>query len=311
MTKSNGPDDYKKIDIVIDTVTPQVVKSIDDANQMNDQINQKYLNALDKSLEIFKFHKTTNYILVGLGIILISFGLIHGTIIEFLTNNDPGATTQQQGNQNQVNGSLEEEGQLGATTKQSAVTNVSTTGSGSTNNNKVDLPQSQWISLLSGGSGLALLVSSFFYKSQIYAQESVTNLAITNMVFKSHYTNHLITRIAAQLRLIDVKRNWPEMSKDIDILPSLPETVQEEIENLRKKQQQGSLHEKDLENLLTRMKATGNNNNNADVSTAGSGGTNNNNADVLSSFENLINIMTIQTKIHAELLKNLSTMERK
>jgi hypothetical protein len=41
--------------------------------------------------------------------------------------------------------------------------------------------------IISGGSGIASLITLFFYKSQKYIQQSLTNLAITQMIYKSHY----------------------------------------------------------------------------------------------------------------------------
>ena len=96
-----------------------------------------------------------------------------------------------------------------------------------------DSSNSHWLSLLGTGSGLALLVTSFFYKSQKYAQQSITNLAIINIVFKSHYTNHIITRILIQLRLIEVKKKWPEMKTEIDI-------IKQQVESLRKNERKFS-----------------------------------------------------------------------
>jgi hypothetical protein len=57
------------------------------------------------------------------------------------------------------------------------------------------------------------------------------------------------------------------------------------------------------------VKSTDVSSNNTNMSTGGADS--NKNVDVLSSFENLITIMTNQTKIHADLLKNVSGMERK
>jgi len=57
---------------------------------------KKYIRSLDKALEIYNFHKITNYILVAMGIILISFGLINGTVIESLQSINPSATLPKQ-----------------------------------------------------------------------------------------------------------------------------------------------------------------------------------------------------------------------
>src|SRR5688500_198406 len=293
---SNSNNNYdKQIDNIIDSVIPDVTTSIPKVNKINDTINEKYLNALDKSLEIYNFHKITNYILVAVGIILISFGLINGTLIQSLQSNNMNITTPQNLKDespivnldpNNVSGiatpnnssskqqsaiaslgsvsnrELEEEGKQPTSTSNSNNGSVLTTSNvdnkANTNqqqSNSTESSQNQWISLLSGGAGFGLLVSSFFYKSQIYAQESVTNLAITNMVFKSHYTNHLIIRIASQLRLIEIKRNWPEMKTQLDSIPPLPEKVQIQIENLLIKHQQESLQKEDIEHLLTTMKS--------------------------------------------------------
>ena len=328
MSKLNTNYD-KQIDNIIDSVIPDV-PSIPEVNKLNDTINKKYLNALDKALEIFNFHKITNYLLVTMGIILIFFGLIHGTLD---LNNGSGigtpnnSTSKQQSDSASYYGSAssrelgEEEG------KQPTGTSDSNNGllgidprnvDNKTNTNQQQLNSTdQWISLLSGGAGFGLLVSSFFYKSQIYAQESVTNLAITNMVFKSHYTNYMIIRIASELRLIEIKRNWPEMKPQLDQVHTLPETVQiQKIKNLIVKQQQESLQKEDLEDLLTTVKSNNTSSNNTsepkdNTSEPKDNTISNKNTDPLTSFENLITIMTNQTKIHAELLKDLSRMERK
>ena len=337
MSKSNN--NYgKQIDNVIDRVIPDVTTSIPEANKINDTINKKYLIALDKALEIFNFHKITNYILVAMGIILIFFGLIHGTL-DF--NNGPGidtsnnSTSKQQSDSASFYGSAsskelgEEEGKQPTATSDSnnGLLGIDTRNvdnktnnneDNKTNNNQQQLNSTdQWISLLSGGAGFGLLVSSFFYKSQIYAQESVTNLAITNMVFKSHYTNYMLIRIASQLRLIEIKRNWPEMNPQLDQVHTLPETVPiQKIKNLIVKHQQESLQKEDLEDLLTTVKSNNTSSNNTseptdDTSEPTDDTISNKNTDPLTSFENLITIMTNQTKIHAEVLKELSSMERK
>ena len=370
MSKLNTNDD-KQIDNVIDSVIPDVPTSFSEVNKLNDTINKKYLNALDKALEIYNFHKITNYLLVTMGIILIFFGLIHGTLdnnsgLGIGTTNN--STSRQQSDSASYYGSAssrelaeEEEG------KQPTGTSDSNNGllgidprnvDNKPNTNQQQLNSTdQWISLLSGGAGFGLLVSSFFYKSQIYAQESVNNLAITNMVFKSHYTNYMIIRIASELRLIEIKRNWPEMKPQLDQVHTLPETVQiQKIKNLIVKQQQKSLQQEDLEDLLTTVKSnnTSSNNNSEpkdntsepkdntsepkdntsepkdntsepkdntsepkdntsepkdNTSEPKDNTISNKKTDPLTSFENLITIMTNQTKIHAELLKDLSKME--
>ena len=337
MSKTNNNYD-KPIDNVIESVIPDVTKSIPEVNIISDTINKKYLNALDKALEIFNFHKITNYILVTMGIILIFFGLIHGTLD---LNNGSGidtpnnSTTKLQSDSASHYGSAssreleEEEGKQPTGTSDSNngllgidtpnVDNKTNTNvDNKTNTNQQQLNSTdQWISLLSGGAGFGLLVSSFFYKSQIYAQESVTNLAITNMVFKSHYTNYMIIRIASELRLIEIKRKWPEMKPQLDQVHTLPETVQiQKIKNLIVKQQQESLQKEDLEDLLTTVKSNNTISNNTNepkdnTSEPKDNTISNKNTDPLTSFENLITIMTNQTKIHAELLKDLSSMERK
>ena len=58
-------------------------------------------------------------------------------------------------------------------------------------------------------------------------------MAIINIVFKSHYTNHIITRILIQLRLIEVKKKWPEMKTEIDI-------IKQQVESLRKNERKFS-----------------------------------------------------------------------
>ena len=42
-------------------------------------------------------------------------------------------------------------------------------------------------SLFSGGIGMGVLISMFFYKSQDAISKAVTNLSVVDMVFKSHY----------------------------------------------------------------------------------------------------------------------------
>jgi hypothetical protein len=292
-----------------------------------------------------------NVFFYSYGIILISFGLINGTLIQGLQSDSLNNTTLQnlkdekpigKPDPDPNNGSVIPTSNKSSIKQQANIGSLSSTSSrelaveegvqptdisksdnvssiiASNIDNKADsnqqqsnstgLSEDQWISLLSGGAGFGLLVSSFFYKSQIYAQESVTNLAITNMVFKSHYTNHMIIRIASQLRLIEIQRNWPEMAEQVGSIHPLLQNVRIQIENLKAKQQQESLKKEDLEDLLTFMKSTNTLSNNTSQPNDNTSG--NKSIDPLTSFENLITIMTNQTKTHAEVLKSLSSMER-
>ena len=74
----------KKLDNVINNVADDVETSVKESNEMNQIINDKYLNCLDKALEIFSFHKTTNYILVIIGSFLIFWGVFYSAYVEYV-----------------------------------------------------------------------------------------------------------------------------------------------------------------------------------------------------------------------------------
>jgi ribosomal protein L12E/L44/L45/RPP1/RPP2 len=118
----------------------------------------------------------------------------------------------------------------------------------------------------------------------------------------------MIIRIASQLRLIEIQRNWPEMAEQVGSIHPLLQNVRIQIENLKAKQQQESLKKEDLEDLLTFMNSANTLSNNTSQPNDNTSG--NKSIDPLTSFENLITIMTNQTKTHAEVLKSLSSMER-
>jgi hypothetical protein len=396
----------KKLDNVINNVEDGDKTSVKESNEMNQIINDKYLNCLDKALEIFSFHKTTNYILVIIGSFLIFWGVLYGAYVEYVeqqkqnkqipneqgnsTNSTSGEKPNEQVNRTpppsgekpneQVNRTPPPSGekpneQVNRTTSTSGIkqytlenngfysvagsesmlnskpsvtqiqvfplpganqgttnttttganpgtTNTTTTGAnqGTTNTTTTganpdrtgqirnppeqnpettkepDSSNSHWLSLLSTGSGLALLVTSFFYKSQKYAQQSITNLAIINIVFKSHYTNHIITRILIQLRLIEVKEKWPKRNTEIDI-------IKQQVESLRK-------NERKFSSKINESSATSDvpfelppNDTSTVPFQPPTSETSNVNSDPLVSLLGLIETMTAQTERHITLLQ--------
>ena len=342
----------KKLDNVINNVEDDVKTSVEESNKMNQTINAKYLNCLDKALEIFSFHKTTNYILVIIGSFLIFWGVFYSAYVDYvkqqiqikqIQNEQVNSTTP---TSDIKQNTLENNGFYSLAASESflnsmpsvtqiqgqppfqlpgvnqGTTNNTTTGvnQGTTNNTTTGVNQdrigqtrnppeqnpettkepdssnSHWLSLLSTGSGLALLVTSFFYKSQKYAQQSITNLAIINIVFKSHYTNHIITRILIQLRLMEVKKKWPEMKTEIDV-------IKQQVESLRKNERKFSsrINESSATSDVPFELPT------TDTSTVPfqppTSETSNVNSDPLVSLLGLIETMTAQTERHITLLQ--------
>ena len=361
----------EKVDNVINTVASDVGTAVDESNDMNKKINERYVNCLDKALEIFSFHKTTNYILVTIGTFLIFWGIFYSAYVEYQQNlirqiqngennltavtprelqneqGNPTAVTPREKQEQQENNTLiktlyekqytlENNGfySMAATASESMLNPIpsvmqiqnppftlppkqettnanqtppiketpkqirNTTDQNQPTTKEPDSSNSHWwISLLSTGSGLTLLVTSFFYKSQKYAQQSITNLAIINIVFKSHYTNHIITRILIQLRLIEVKKKWPEMKTEIDI-------IKHQVESLRKNERKFSSRmnkSSETSNVPFGLPTTSDTSNiSNELPTSETG---NVNSDPLVSLLSLIETMTAQTERHITLLQ--------
>ena len=120
-------------------------------------LDNQFIKVFDASVGTYYINKQINKIIVILGIVLIAYALIYHTYSSFYLNQSNSITNQQQ----------------------SLIDNNSTKVS----DDKIpDLT-----GLISGGAGIASLITLFFYRSQRYIQQSLTNLAITEMIYKSHY----------------------------------------------------------------------------------------------------------------------------
>ncbi|HSF49590.1 MAG TPA: hypothetical protein VLA74_02415 [Nitrososphaeraceae archaeon] len=119
-------------------------------------LDAQFIKVFDASVGTYYINKQINKIIVILGIVLIAYALIYHTYSSFYFDNSDSNTNQQLPIDN--NGTKDNDNKLPDIT-----------------------------GLISGGAGIASLITLFFYKSQRYIQQSLTNLAITEMIYKSHY----------------------------------------------------------------------------------------------------------------------------
>jgi hypothetical protein len=120
-------------------------------------LDNQFIKVFDASVGTYYINKQINKIIVILGIVLIAYALIYHTYSSFNLSRSDSFTNQQQ----------------------------SLIDNNSTNVGDNELPDIT--GLISGGAGIASLITLFFYRSQRYIQQSLTNLAITEMIYKSHY----------------------------------------------------------------------------------------------------------------------------